>query len=448
MAAFALSDVTAAVSEAEPCGPDLDLAGDPDYLNFMARAEGVLPVSFLTRDSEGRPSIFDRTTIDFATEIKSGLKFLGDTRDLRVLVLLAKLFILNRDLSNFVACIAGIASLTQERWDDVHPRGDSGDYMMRTVSIESLDDNPTSVLPLQHVPLVVSRRHGTVHLRSHLIALGEAKAREGEDALDGGIIQKAFDEADVPALIELRNQARTLQTALETIRATFIERAGYDQAIRFEKLLPSAGKLTELLDGVVARRDPSQASAARADTESTQADGSAQSFGQTTATIAINVGPINSVREAAAALAAAAAYFCRCEPSSPAILLIRQAEQLVGKSFLEVIQLLMPNFADQAMIRVGQKQVLELPLERLSALNGDGVLDSTDSENESNPAPIANARVEAITLLRTVGAYYRIVEPSSPIPLLTDRACDMAQRDFAALLMDVLPNVGVSETDA
>ena len=44
-----------------------------------------------------------------------------------------------------------------------------------------------------------------------------------------------------------------------------------------------------------------------------------------------------------AALAAVDHYFCSVEPSNPALLLVRQAQQLIGKSFLEVMQILIPE---------------------------------------------------------------------------------------------------------
>jgi type VI secretion system protein ImpA len=55
------------ISADDPCGPDLDLEGDPDHLNFCARVEGVLPTSYLT---------FDRTSIDFKTETAAALELM------------------------------------------------------------------------------------------------------------------------------------------------------------------------------------------------------------------------------------------------------------------------------------------------------------------------------------------------------------------------------------
>ena len=44
-----------------------------------------------------------------------------------------------------------------------------------------------------------------------------------------------------------------------------------------------------------------------------------------------------------------------------------------------------------------------------------------------------------VTLLEQVGHYFRMAEPSSPIPFLTDRARDLAQRDFLSVLKALLP---------
>jgi type VI secretion system protein ImpA len=48
-------------------------------------------------------------------------------------------------------------------------------------------------------------------------------------------------------------------------------------------------------------------------------------------------------------------------------------------------------------------------------------------------------RREAVALLEDVGLFYRAREPSSPIPLLTDRARALAERDFLYLLQQMLP---------
>ena len=43
-------------------------AGDADYLNFFAQAEGILPASFFSA-LDGTP--FDRTTVDIAGQLEA-----------------------------------------------------------------------------------------------------------------------------------------------------------------------------------------------------------------------------------------------------------------------------------------------------------------------------------------------------------------------------------------
>ena len=60
------------------------------------------------------------------------------------------------------------------------------------------------------------------------------------------------------------------------------------------------------------------------------------------------------------------------------------------------------------------------------------------------PAIEASTRQEAVTLLDEVGDFYRTIEPSSPIPLFTDRARSLVERDFMGLLKDLLPDAEFS----
>jgi type VI secretion system protein ImpA len=479
MALIDFAALTAPVSETESCGPDLDLEGDPDYMNYVARAEGILPATFFSRDAEGRQTPFDRTTIDFDAEFRALGKLLDATRDLRLLTLVAKFSILNRDLASFASTIKVMAGLVAQNWHDVHPRGDDGDFTLRMVSLQTLDDSPTVILPLQHAPLVQSRRFGLISYRNLMVAQGEANARDGEDAPDSASIESAFREADLGTLVATRDQVDVIKTSLATIHATWLEKAGYDQAVAFAKLSPLVDKILAALDGAVAKRSPAAALASQPATDPSGATppGGIGLPAQSAAATA----RVQSVKDAAAALAAAGEYFARSEPSSPALLLVRQAQYLIGKSFHEVIQTLLPAHAEHASIRLGADQIFELPVERLSgvilepnassssedtgleqpeSLSEEGIATESQPNGEVSPIeaaganggsrpdssiPGASTRYEAIALLEQVSAFYRTTEPASPIPLLTDRACGMSQKDFLSLLKDVLPGVGVTQ---
>ncbi|MGH6797018.1 MAG: ImpA family type VI secretion system protein, partial [Roseiarcus sp.] len=319
-AALSLAAMTAPVSEAAPCGPDLDLAGDPAYMNFMAAGEGLLPATFYS-GRDGRP--FDRTQVDFAAQFANIAALNARTRDLRLISLLAKFRILDKDIPGFVTAVEAVATLLEQRWDSVNPQGEGGDFILRMVAVQSLDDMTPVVLPLHYAPLFEHRRMGAVTYRMYLLAAGDATPREEEeDKPDFGLVKRAFEEVELDLLIERRNQFRSLKDALARIKAAFVEHVGVVESVAFPKLAPLAEAIRALLDSYVVLRNPAAADVA-ADDAAAQAESEAPAL----------AGDVASFADAAAALNAVAAYYMRSEPSNPALLLVRQAEQLIGKSF-------------------------------------------------------------------------------------------------------------------
>jgi type VI secretion system protein ImpA len=441
MAVVDFAELTAPVSETDPCGPDLDLAGDTKYMNFVARVGLVIPEQFFR---DGKP--FDRASVDFTGEFAALKPLLAQTRDLRLLTILAKLAALNRDLDSFTAALKAIAALLEQHWDDVHPRGEDGDFTFRMAAIETLDDSAPVLMPLQFMPLAEHRRHGAISYRRYLIATGAAKAPEDEQALDLPGLETALMEVDLPALTAVWRTFETLQATVGTIRDLCRDR---DAAVTLERLPELLEKILVLLDGVVTKRDPSAA-------RLVQAGGLADAAAPAEAAPASHpLGAVGSPAAAAEALAAVSQYFSRCEPSNPALLLVRQAQQLMGKSLFEVMRILVPEVVDQAAIQIGKQQVFRLSIERLAGLAPEGEGEAATDAAAADPAPAeagagdgagaaataftARTRQDAVALLDAIGAYYRHAEPSSPVPFLTERARDLAGRDFLSLLKDLLP---------
>jgi type VI secretion system protein ImpA len=431
--------LTKPVSAEAPCGPDLELAGDADYMNFLAGAEGLLPKSFFGKDqagNEGRP--FDRNSIDFAAQFEAATPFLKQTRDLRMLGILAKFCILNRDFSGFLDCIRAISALLAEHWDDVHPRAEDGDYGFRMVAVEAIEALPTVILPLQFMPLIEHKRFGTVSLRSYLMAKGEVAPTEGESPIDMAAVEKVLREAELPTLIERRQQIMELEAALKQIRTVWMDKCSSGPSVALDRLPAIAGQIFGMLDTAIVKRDPS---AAVAGAEGAAREGAGDGKDSAAAEVAVSVGQVTSSAHAGRVLAAVAAYFSRSEPSNPALLLVRQAQDLLGKSFLEVIQLLVPDHLSKAAINIGKEQSFELPIERLAAAastQGQAVSEPS-VDGPAVPDVEVGSRIEALALLDQVGHYFRMAEPSSPIPFLTDRARDLAQRDFLSVLKALLP---------
>ena len=97
------SALSSPLTENDPCGPDLDMRGDEDYQNFVTIAEGLLPSEYFR---DGAP--FDASAINVDGQIARMAPFLGRTRDIRLLSLLARFLVLDRDLAGFVAVIEAI----------------------------------------------------------------------------------------------------------------------------------------------------------------------------------------------------------------------------------------------------------------------------------------------------------------------------------------------------
>jgi type VI secretion system protein ImpA len=478
----------------EPCGPDLEMLGDPDFMRFTARIEGLLPRSFAS---------FDRNTIDFPAELATLKSLLEKSRDLRLLTPLAKLLILNRDVAAYAAVLKLIETLMESAWPAVLPGLLDGDAVMRIVTLQTLDDMADSVMPLQAAPLFETRRFGKFSYRSQLLASGKVQPRESqngessEEVPTPSAVGAALTDIDLGALVAVRDRVAGLRDSLGRIEALVNEKSGQDGALRFDRLGPLVKEIAGFLDQSVAARDPSLAStgpaaaAGAAEPEDEAAEAPAGAIGAS--------GAIGTARQAEAALAAAAAYFAQSEPSSPILLLIGQAQALVGRSFFEAMQVLLPDRSSEARLRVGQNPAFMLPLERLAALSvvttaapaidlphdstasdeapaDRSDADSSEAENSAgetretesitsetetqetgaataetvvsppaahvvpgDPAFLAADRRTAMALLQQVAAHYRRAEPSSAIPVLLDRAEGIAGKDFFALLREAFP---------
>ncbi|GLS42224.1 ImpA family type VI secretion system protein [Methylobacterium brachythecii] len=431
------------LSSDAPCGEDLDEVGDLDFLNQTSHVESLLPASFFTRDDEGRQQPFDRASIDFNRENKALLALLDRTRDLRVLTLLARLAMLNRDLAGFAKALAAIVSLLDAHWDAVHPRGEGGDYELRGAVLQGLDDTATVILPLQHVVLAQSRRHGAISFRTMMVANGEIPPREGEPALDRSAIEHAIDEGEPESRQAQADALQRISDEVARLSAVTIARGGYESAVKLDRLGSLVGRIWSLV-GKTGGPAPGEEAAPAG-------DGEVAAVADTKPSVPRASGKIATAADAAAALAAAAGYLRSREPSSPAEILVRQAQMLVGKSFIEVMRILMPNRADEAVFAIGSNRGLRLTFDQLASVPDDPGGSSADAwtetgQDEGEDATVAPAvsfsagsRAEAVALLKEAGTYFRSNEPASPIPLLIDKAIGVADRDFLAILRDVLP---------
>lgn len=429
------------LASADPFGPDLDAEGDPDYLNCFARAELILPTSFFSAE-DGKP--FDRTTVDFKGLREQIIPLLQRTRDIRLLILQARIQILDRDLAGFVTSVAAVALLLELYWDQVHPRCRGDDASARVFAIGDLDAS-TVVFPLQYAPLFEARRIGAVTYRAFMIANGEVKPRGSEAKAAPSALLESRGDADQVALAATRRHISILKAAVHRIRQAF---ALHGTPHGLEALPPLIEKIQGFIDPAaleVEGSDEAQAAAAN--------DAGAPPQNSDSGRLAAAGAP-TSLAAAREALAAVSEYYSQLEPSSPILPLVRQAHQLIGKSFIEVISILVPAHMEKAAFQIGGDQVFELPVGKLGALpqvstpSAEPAVMTAESGGTAVPRYEVRTRSQAIALIEQVQTYFRYSEPASPVPMICDRARALAERDFMAVLRDVLPKAALKNIGA
>lgn len=422
------------LSDGDPCGPDLDLSGDAQYLNFLAQVEGVLPTSFFSLE-DGRP--FDPSTIDLRSHLAEADRLYMRSRDIRLLVMRARLVVLNRDVAGFSVTLAAIAEWLEKFWDAVHPLPEGEKLTARRSTISALD-LPTVIFPLQYAPLFEGRRIGPVTYRAWIIATGEVKSREGDGDASAAAISEALANADANVLADARKHIALLDRSVQRICQAF---AGHGVAV-LDTLPEQVRKMRAWIDPRAAAVNLVAGS---------QADNRQDA--------SVGVVSLTSIGEAKQALGAIAEYYAGSEPSSPVLPLVRQAHQLIGKSFLEIMTILVPTHVDKAAFQIGTNPVFDLPVSKLSSLSATSAnVDASagafdDASGSASLAPSAKSyrvgsRAQALAMLESVQRYFRHTEPSSPVPMLCERARVLAERDFMGVLEDVLPKSALKAFNA
>jgi len=433
--------LTEPVSAAEPCGPDFDELGDDKYLNYTLGAENRLPTRYLDfrESTDGIP--FDPSTIDLKSEVKAIAELLEETRDLRLLTLDARFHALSGQLVAFCESVEAIAALLTERWVEVHPQGYEGDFTLRLNVVGALNDRATIISALDYAPVLRDSRAGPVTLRALAIAKGTVTAREGERTLDINQLNETLRAPAHRATVEAAHATiMSCQKALTAIQTAFDEQTNYEYSPNFDLLRGALGQLRALVEiGLpdIAAAPPAEDLAQEGDEEAV-ATGAAP-VARMAAAAPLPAGSISS-RAAAAALLAAETYFGKNEASSPALILVHQARQLVGRTLVAALEELLPETAENVTMVVDPGLGFEFSMSKMRAITEDYAANAEAPYEEEVAADEfqAETRQQAAALIVAASAYFRAAEPTSPIPVLLSKAERYLTLSFTAILADLM----------
>jgi len=443
------------VSDEEPCGPDLDMSDDPEFVDYYFDALGRLPERYVTpgvERSDGSRSddiIFDPKSVKHSDEAKTIEGFLKRSRDIRLMALRAQFEGLAGRLVPMSVAFKGVADMIETFGDDLHPAMHE-DVSGRRDAVNELGNNMTIVLPLQFAGL-----NGTteVTLRRLKVATGEANAfAAGEEDLSAAGMQDAISSPGNRKKVDDIHGALMVMT--EAI-GKIISLCKTHESKGFTPALGPTQKVLEEMRAAIAQARP-DLRGAEADLESfdggsegensgenppNSEDGSAgDTGGAATAAVDLPAGAIASHNQARKALEVCEQYFRTKEPSSAALLLVAQARLLIGMPLMQAMEVLLPESAAKAMISFGPQTGFAISGNQLKALSGQPAPQSGDDEGEGS-APKADTLAETSGLMRAVEEFFRRHEKSSPVPILLQRARSYLDKDFQALIEELIPRV-------
>lgn len=429
------------ISDASPCGPDLDMEGDGDYFNYVLPAESRLPDKYL--DPVTGKVQFDRSVFDLDKEVETICGFLERSRDLRLLVLMAQFHAAALRLDGFVACIKAMRDLLERFWDDVHPTPYDGDYMLRRASIEALDDLSKVVMPIAFAPLARDKQSGPISYRTYQIAAHPDLKRSSEEPLPLPRVLDGFrsetGREELKTSVEL---ARDGAAALGAIRSMFINRELFEFA-------PDFGRTIGALEDIVAmarKEVPDLLGETDVATSAAEGEASGDQVTDTDVSFAApdiplpapaTVGAVANHAQAAALIVEIERYFLENEPSSPALVLVHQARKLFGRPLIEVLEALVPSRIDNLRISIDPSNGFALAIDRIRQLSTSVSVNGHDA-GAGEPVKRIERRDEALGAMQQVERFLSASEPSSPVPLLFSKARAMMGKDFAGVLRDML----------
>ncbi len=441
------------ISEDAPCGPDLGDADDAAFVDYYYEAESRMPERYFVPGikSDGMDytpgTLFDQKSIKAAKEKETILGLLKRSRDVRLLSLLARFMVLAGRLDDFAEALDGIAILMEAFPEAVIPLDQSD----RRSAIDELGNTGVVGIPMQYINLAGAAE---VTYRKYLAASGQSDPREGEVGLSTQSLTSAVGSPSNRTAVEKAHAALSnAAAALTRIKSAclrsdrpFTPATGPTlEAIREIQSFINMGRS----DLVPWSEDANASFAADADDSTTDLDsGSAEamtetsSSGPATTTVTVVATKLPNRAAAKQALGLIEAWMARNEPASPALLLITQARLLIGKPLIEAIEALLPEHAGRTRIDFGNDTGFVLPLDRLRMLTAEAAKEGAAAPaaaEDPGPPPEISSRADVAGHLRSVDDFFRAREPASPIPLLLFRARNYLDKDFAAIVAELVP---------
>jgi len=265
---------------------------------------------------------------------------LGRTKDLRIAMHLLVTALKMEGLPGLRDGLGLVRGILEKYWDKFYPQldpEDGNDPLLRMNIVSTLTDPVNFRRRLREMPLTMSQMLGKFGLKDIEVATGEAPppADSNIPKIEMKTIDAAFEDSSLEFLQE---NAAAVEAAIEHVKAidSFLTKTvGASKAINFRDLEAVLKKVKTQITNYLAKRGIGSAEAAGG-------DGAGVAGGGGGGGGAIS-GDVRTPQDVIKLIDKICAYYERNEPSSPIPLLLKRAQRLVSKNFLEVIKELTPD---------------------------------------------------------------------------------------------------------
>lgn len=332
MALIDVDTLLAPLGDDAPCGSDLEY--DSAFLALEEAARSKAEQQF-------GDTIIPAEEPDWRKVQTASLDLFGRTRDIRVAAHLLRASTRLQGLGAAADGLRLVHGLLSQYWDSVHPMldaEDNNDPTMRLNALAPLVDGASFLHDLRKAPIGGGRSGLTG--RDIELASGKAQPNSGETVTPlPGVVQALKDaEAQNPGLVA---SLTGMVDTVAAIDAVVNERA----SISGPEFRPLR-QLAQIISDVARQAgavDAATDSAATADVGGDlSAAGAAHAVG-----FAQQPGVLRTREDALQALEKVCEWIETHEPSNPAPLLIRRAQRLMSKNFIDIIRDLVPDSVDQ-----------------------------------------------------------------------------------------------------
>jgi type VI secretion system protein ImpA len=335
------------ISADAPSG-EIDLSGDPAFIDLGIKIQGTPEREF------GGKIVQDARPPEWPKIRGAAFNLLTRSHDLRAALFLMRAMLHTHGLTGLYTGLELLNGMIEDYWDTLYPQldpADNNDPTERINILWELNEGPEIIDPLKNACLFSPQPTIGISLRDIHIASGKIAVKDADrrSMLSLAMIEEAFKECDGKALESTRQAIHQSIDSLERLEKRVVERVGTNQAPDYKDLTSILDEMAAFFDKHFPERTPLPPSKRPRK----------QQAGHLDATEPAGAAPppptptgrpmetISSRQDVIHVLDLICAYYDQHEPASPVPLLLKRARQLVEKNFVEIVQDLVPQAADQ-----------------------------------------------------------------------------------------------------